>query len=428
MKSLPIRFIFAACFLLIIFRFSTFAEEAKEKFSIQSIIDVSYPSSFEVQKDYVSESKLKDAMHWLVLKRGEAWFPVVGDVLLLDLRHANEKTTRILFGVSPPVLSEKEFVNASQDSIKQLISMLAEKQVNFDKHQEITVLKPATGQRVTLPSGNTVLVTERTIKKRNGLEKKERKLLCFTDRFVGIVDISLFSDSSPEVLRDIEQVTSNVKFVSSPNPYRYGGFQGFQYAVMRAAENSFLRLLFFASMSVSMIAALLHNVLFRRKHADAPSYFYGYTLGYFLLAWPLCLAINQYVTENASVAGMIGYYLFSAALFSVAGFFCIKRSALGFYFGSILTLNPVFWIISIIYAFTSAKKVWPRKKASPPPLPPTPTSEQLFVVHDGTTQYDPINKQTILDTIRQGVLTQSHFYWDESTQTWKPLSELFEEK
>jgi hypothetical protein len=423
MNSLPIRFIFVTCFILVIFQVSIFAEEGKEKFSIQSIIDVSYPCSFEVQNDYLSEAKLKDAMHWLVRKRGEAWFPVVGDVLLLDLRHASEKTTRILFGVSPPVLSEKEFVNASQDSIEQLISMLAKQQAIFDKQTEITVLKPATGQRVTLPSGNTVLFTERTIKKRNGLEKKEQKLVCFTDRFVGTVDISMFSDSTPEVLRDIEKVISNIKFVSSTNPNRYGGVQ---YAVMRATENSFLRLLFVASMIVSIIAALLHNFLFRRKHPDAQSFFYGYTLGYFLLSWPPCLAINQYVTENASVAGMLGHYLFGALFFSVAGFFCIKRYVLGFAIGSIFTLNPIFWIFSIIYAFTSAKKVWPRKQ-SPPPLPPTPTSEQLFVVHDGTIQYDPMNKQKILDTFRYGALTQSHFYWNESTHEWKPLSELFEE-
>jgi hypothetical protein len=125
---------------------------------------------------------------------------------------------------------------------------------------------------------------------------------------------------------------------------------------------------------------------------------------------------------------MIGHYLFGAALFSVAGFFCIKRNVLGFTFGSILTLNPIFWVFSIIYAFTAAKKVWPRKKVSPPSLPPTPTSEHLFVVHDGTTQYAPMNKQKIFDTIRLGALTHSHFYWDELSQTWKPLSELFEEK
>jgi len=424
MNSLPIRFIFVPCFILVIFRVSIFAEEAKEKFSIQSIIDVSYPCSFEVQNDYLSEAKLKDAMPWLVRKRGEAWHPVYDNVTLLVLRHSKEKTTKIIIGVAPPVLSENEFINASQDSMEQLISILAEKQAIFDKRDGITVLKPATGQRVNLPSGNTVLVTERTIKKRNGLEKKERKLLCFTDRFVGIVDISMFSDSSPEVLRDIEKVISNIKFVSSTNPNRYGGFQ---YAVMRAAENSFLRLLFVTSMIVSIIAALLHNFLFRRKHPDAPSFFYGYTLGYFLLSWPPCLAINQYVTENASVAGMLGHYLFGAVFFSVAGFFCIKRYVLGFAIGSIFTLNPIFWIFSIIYAFTSAKKVWPRKQ-SPPPLPPTPTSEQLFVVHDGTTQYDPMNKQKIFKTIRHGALTHSHFYWDELSQTWKPLSELFEEK
>lgn len=411
---------------MIIFRFSTFAEEAKEKFSIQSIIDVSYPSSFEVQKDYVSESKLKDAMHWLVRKRGQAWFPVDEYVPLLDLRHASEKTTRLLISVSPPALSEKEFVNASQDSIEQLISMLAEQQAIFDKQEGTTVLKPATGQRVTLPSGNTVLVTERTIKKQNGLEKKERKLLCFTDRFVGIVDISMFSDSSPKVLHDIEKVTNNLKFFSSPNPYRYAGLYGLQSGVMRASENIFLRQLFVASIIFSVVSALLHNSLFRGKHHTAPSYFYGYTLGYYLLIWPPCLAINQYVTENATVAGMIGYYLLGAVFFSVAGFFCIKRYALGFAIGSLLTFNPILWIISIIYAFTFAKKVWPRKQS--PPLPPTHSSEQLFVVHDGTTQYAPMNKQKIFDTVRNGALTHSHFYWEELSQSWKPLSELFEEK
>jgi len=405
--------------------FPAFAEGAEAHFSIPSIIDVYYPPSFEVQQDFEREAKLKEMMPLLVRKRGQESFPVYDDVLLLVLKHANDKTTRIAFGVSPPVLSEHDFVSASQESIAQLVSVLSEQQATSDRQNGITVLEPQTGQRVTLPSGNAVLLTERKIKTRNGPDKNEQKYFCFTDRFLGIVDVSTSSKSSPQVLNDIEQVTSKMRFVSAGNKFtglignRYGAFQ---YGFMRASENSFLFLLFGASIMVSIIAALLHNLHFRRRHHSAPSYFYGYTVGYYLVAWPICLAINQYVTENASVLGMLGYYLVCAIMFSIAGVFCIKRYALGFIFGSILTLNPIFWIVSIVYAFTGAKKVWPRKQLSPPPLPPV--VEPRFIVHDGTTQHEPMEKHKILDAINQGLLTQSHFYWNEQTQEWQLLSEL----
>lgn len=194
----------------------------------------------------------------------------------------------------------------------------------------------------------------------------------------------------------------------------------FKQSFSEASTNGFLFLVWITVILLAVVAAFVHNAAYRRKKPDVANYRWGYFLGYYLLFWPFGLTVGAMAKPGATLGSVLGLLIVSLVMFSIAGFFSIRRSLVGFIFSSILSLNPVFWVISIIYAFTGAKRVWARP--APPPLPQQ--AESSFIIHDQTNQHGPYPLSHIRQMFSSGAVSAEWIYWNEQTQTWNPIGEI----
>lgn len=185
--------------------------------------------------------------------------------------------------------------------------------------------------------------------------------------------------------------------------------------------NPILLILWLFAVLIATVAALLHNASHSRRFPNSASYRYGYFLGYFLLLWPFCLAVSRMGVAGANLGDVLGILLFSLVFFSIAGFFILRRSQLAFIIGSVLSFNPLFWILSLICGFRHGPRVWP-SKATPPPLPKK--EEKEYFVHDTASQHGPFSLSVIKQKVADGSIGADWLYWREDANEWKPVREI----
>lgn len=404
----------------------------RHTFSIPSVIDLTYPSTLSVEPAPQIDAARREAVQ--LFSRQGIQLPDSAKKIreLLLLKCNDDKYAHILIAVGPPEITQEQVKKADSEDLKAFAKEIESQITKGYNASGIRVIGSFKTQKYTLPSGLVAIVTEHQYQMPDGRVRDNKKANIYTDRFTIICGIATAPDISHSTKVDIDSVIDSIRLRDASEPVNHSELQppsdesteyfGPAKQAFRQSSNNPLSFAFIIVCSLlSSIAAFIHNWNYRRKNNAAPSYFYGYFVGYYLLFWPLFLGLNQLSIPGISLGPVIGVIFAGALLFSIAGFFCVRRHAIAFGIGSILTLNPVFWLISIVYAFTGAKKVWP-KKTIPPPLPPA--SEPRFITHDGTTQYEPMTRTQIAQAVAQGSLSTDHFYWAETGQEWKSISEI----
>ncbi len=99
-----------------------------------------------------------------------------------------------------------------------------------------------------------------------------------------------------------------------------------------------------------LFLAFKQDAKLRASEPNVKGYKWGYFNAYsFLLCIPLAiLALIAFLRDSAALDSLIGCIIFS--LYGLCGYFIHKRHKRGWFYGTIISLNPVIWVINYFYA------------------------------------------------------------------------------
>jgi hypothetical protein len=204
--------------------------------------------------------------------------------------------------------------------------------------------------------------------------------------------------------------------------YQSQSFGGFKESYDRSRNNGFLIIVFLVIQIIAILFSLIHNFIQKKLNKGVPNFIYIYFISYYLFLIPLIPIINS-INPNFSVFYLFGISLFSSIIFWVPAYFCLKRNFGAFVIATIVTLNPMIWIISLVYGLIFIKSF--RDFREPPPLPPDGLNGPKFILHDGVNQYEPMTRVEIEDKFKKNEFTNTYLYWNEKSQEWRPVTEIF---
>ena len=421
--------------LLLIFTHSEAGEKLKS-FVLPGVIELQYPDTFQEELSSPIAAIRKEARDAIQRMGTRGALPIFKKMsTILILKHQNSEYAHIMIILMPPEISQEDVRMADSSAIQMINDEIAQNTKDMYSRNRMAVTSPFKSDKHVFPSGLIGIVTQHQYRNSENQIRNNRKIRIFTDDYSVIIGITTSPEVSAYTLKDIDKILNTVKTASVDQPFVFSDmpdsipsnvrsehFGEAKYAYRRAQNNPFLLFAFVAVSIIALIAAAIHRFLYRRANTGSPGYFYGYFIGYYLIVLPFILSLNQIATEGVSVAKALAYYAVAAIIFSVAGVFCLFRSAVAFGLGSFLTFNPLFWIISIVYSLTYGKRIWRRQAASS--SLPSSTVEPQYVVHDGSNQYDPMTLDQLQAFVRQGQISAEHYYWSEVDNDWRAIKEL----
>lgn len=238
---------------------------------------------------------------------------------------------------------------------------------------------------------------------------------------ISLISLVGFNANAAETSSSPEQYIEDLSIAeNSLNPrLQYGG--AFLESYNKAKYNGLLMIIYLIIHITALIAALIHNFFYKRHQKNAPSYIYGYFVSYYLFQCFLIPVINA-IEPGVSGFFLLAIFLFWVVVGWIPGYFCIKRKFPAFVIGSITSLNPLIWIISLIYGFLCYKNF--NGFRSPTPLLSPISPEPQFILHDGEKQYEPMTKSQIRDNFQNHLINENFFYWDEKSQEWRKVVEI----
>jgi hypothetical protein len=188
----------------------------------------------------------------------------------------------------------------------------------------------------------------------------------------------------------------------------------------------------FAALLVALIMADSSNCSYRQKYPGAPSYRFGYGLGWFLVAQPFCNALGA-MNGGATLGEPLIAFGVSALLFSLPIWFLFRRrkGALvdglvcsSLWIGAFLNLAIPILALGILglfvgYLFVRRKSIWcPSNDVA------LPQTEASILIHDGETQSGAFTLTEIRDRIKERQISRVSYFWYEGCDTWVPIERL----
>ena len=186
-------------------------------------------------------------------------------------------------------------------------------------------------------------------------------------------------------------------------------------AFAQASTNGLLFILWLLGILAASICAFIHARLRKQQNPDAISYTWGFFVAYYLLLWPVFLGIAEFGKAGATMGDFLGAYVGAAILFSIAGVFVLKQLLPAFVVGSLLTLNPIFWIGSVVYYFKCGRFLWDKSKN---------TSESTYILHDGVEQLEPLKESEAKSFIAGHPNAANLLWWNEKESEWQSATGL----
>lgn len=451
-----------------------------------------------------------------------------GERLLLLLVHRDPEAAEVAVVLGDPSegMTQETSSDYTVEELSETVERSTQKQIEIYAKQGGILHRPLRARNLTLPGGVKATNFEHQERTKDGTLYDRRSIEIYTDRFFLNVYITTSPKVAASTLADIETLVNSIQFYagaekiftpatwpvaeqsSTAEPPVDGGkaattppvtappatvvepwpkppvgdapgassWSGGGAGWSSPAPGGYSRPVHFTgvfssigSLLLALLMAASHYGSTRARRREKAEYFYLYLLGYYLLLWPVFASLELLV-GGADVTMLVGFLVLALLLFFPPGIFCLRRKKWAFWLGSVVSINPLFWIGGIVFAFTGGRKVWPKAAASspavPPPLPaavsgartpgaepapflavppalepaavappqPSPApppavaaalpSQADYLVHDGTHQYGPMSLEKLRGQVADGWLSREHLYWHQAQAAWKPLAEL----
>jgi len=181
------------------------------KFSIPSIVELSYPTSFSSVQNPDRIKRLDEVK--AILAQGGVR-PMVDINSLLDLivlKHNDPEYAHISLMAGPPEATQADINNASEEDLKALTDALAEQILLGYKGMGVDVPTGFSGRRIKCPDGLTAFLLEHVYKMPSGKVRSSQKYYIYTDRFVLVVGVMASPEINSNTKTDIDSVIRSIR-------------------------------------------------------------------------------------------------------------------------------------------------------------------------------------------------------------------------
>jgi len=179
-------------------------------YSVPSILQLSYPQSFEPDRSQEREARLNEAI--TMLSRSGVK-PSIGANEMLDLlilKSKDKEYAHISITAFPPEATQEDIKAANQELLDTLAKGLEQNIRAGYRGNGMAVTTGFTGRRLTLTDGSVAFLLEHVYKMPDGRIRTNQKYYVYTSRFTLVVGITASPDITAATRSEIETVVRSL--------------------------------------------------------------------------------------------------------------------------------------------------------------------------------------------------------------------------